>query len=78
MIFLLVLFVFISLLLIKYKLYKKRLMKYVGHLPSPAQYPLIGSGYMFIGKNTRGINVNFSFYHELSISKVFGSVEYKY
>lgn len=38
--------------LIKFSTRKKRIMKYVGHLPSPKEYPFIGSGLHFIGKNT--------------------------
>lgn len=34
-------------------------MKYVKHLPSLPGYPFIGSGYMFIGKNTKGKKVKF-------------------
>lgn len=54
MLFPLVLFLLISVLLIKYNLHKKRLMKYVKHLPSLPGYPLIGSGLMFLGKDTKG------------------------
>lgn len=32
---------------------KKRLSKYVSHLPSPKGYPLVGSGCMFLGKSTQ-------------------------
>lgn len=32
---------------------KKRLSKYVSHLPSPEGYPLVGSGFMFLGKSTQ-------------------------
>lgn len=34
---------------------KKRLLKYVGHLPSPKEeWPIIGSGLRFIWKNSEG------------------------
>ncbi len=34
---------------------KKRLLKYVGHLPSPKELPIVGSGLRFVGKNSEGI-----------------------
>lgn len=33
---------------------KWRMMKYVGHLRGPKEYPIIGSGLKFLGKNTEG------------------------
>lgn len=39
-------------LLIKFHLYKRRMMKYVGHLPAPPEIPIVGSGLYFLGKNT--------------------------
>lgn len=33
---------------------KKRLLKYVGHLPSPNELPIVGSGLRFVWKNSEG------------------------
>lgn len=33
---------------------KKRMMKYVQHLRMPVDYPIVGSGYRFIGKSNEG------------------------
>lgn len=41
-------------LFLKFYLYKRRIMKYVGHLPSPPEVPFVGSGLYFIGKNSVG------------------------
>lgn len=34
---------------------KKRLLKYVSHLPSPNELPIVGSGLRFVWKNSEGI-----------------------
>lgn len=34
---------------------KRRLTKYVKHLPTPKEYPLFGSALRFFGKNTEGV-----------------------
>lgn len=39
---------------IRFAVKKHRMMKYVGHLPGPKEYPIIGSGLKFLGKNTEG------------------------
>lgn len=33
---------------------KRRLLKYVGHLPSPKELPIVGSGLRFVWKNSEG------------------------
>lgn len=33
---------------------KQRLLEYVKHLPSPNEFPVIGSGLRFFGKTTEG------------------------
>lgn len=40
--------------LIKFNRRKKRILKYVQHLATPKEYPIIGSGLRFFGKNTEG------------------------
>lgn len=52
MIFLLLLIVIGLYCYFKLSLHKQRLMKYVGHLPSPKEYPIVGCGINFMGKNT--------------------------
>lgn len=34
--------------------HKRNMMKYVQHLPSPKEYPIIGSALRFFGKNSEG------------------------
>lgn len=34
---------------------KKRLLKYVGHLPSPKELPIVGSGLRFVWKNSEEV-----------------------
>lgn len=40
--------------LIKFNRRKKRILKYVEHLATPKEYPIIGSGLRFFGKSTEG------------------------
>ncbi|KAJ6636722.1 Cytochrome P450 4C1 [Pseudolycoriella hygida] len=50
------LFCVVALILtLKFYLYKRRIMKYVGHLPAPPEIPFVGSGLYFIGKNSMEI-----------------------
>lgn len=43
-----------AIIFIKFYLHKRRIMKYVGHLPGPPEIPIVGSGLYFIGKNSIG------------------------
>lgn len=40
--------------IIRFNRNKRQMMKYVQHLPSPKEYPIIGSALRFFGKNTEG------------------------
>ncbi|KAG4079934.1 hypothetical protein HA402_006246 [Bradysia odoriphaga] len=44
-----------AILIVKFCLYKRKIMKYVGHLPCLPEIPVVGSGLYFIGKNTTEI-----------------------
>lgn len=54
------------LLFIKFYLYKRRIMKYVGHLPAPPEIPIVGSGLYFLGRNSVGKNKNIVTFNVLS------------
>ena len=54
MLWLLLIVTAIAVSYVKFHLYKKRLLKYVGHLPTANDFPLLGIGYRFIGKSTSG------------------------
>lgn len=40
--------------LIRFNRRKKKILQYVGHLQSPPELPIVGSGLLFFGKNTEG------------------------
>lgn len=40
--------------LIRFNRRKKKILKYVKHLQSPPDLPIVGSGLLFFGKNTEG------------------------
>ena len=40
--------------IVQFQLYKRRLMRNIGHLPVAKGYPIIGVGNRFIGKSTTG------------------------
>lgn len=54
-ILLLVCAIFLIHYLIRFNRRKKRILKYVGHLQSPPELPIVGSGLLFLGKNTDGM-----------------------
>lgn len=54
MIFIYLMGALVALLFIKFYLHKRKIMKYVGHLPSLPEIPVVGSGLYFVGKNTIG------------------------
>lgn len=54
MIVLILFFIILATILLKWSRHKQKYMKYVRHLPSPKEYPFIGSAYRVIGKNTKG------------------------
>lgn len=39
---------------IRFQRRKNRILQYIKHLPSPNEYPVIGSGFRFLGKSTEG------------------------
>lgn len=54
MIVLILLFTILATVLLKWTRHKQNYMKYVQHLPSPKEYPFIGSAYRVLGKDTKG------------------------
>lgn len=52
-----------ALLFMKFYLYKRRIMKYVGHLPAPPEIPIVGSGLYFLGKNSVGEKLKLLFFN---------------
>lgn len=53
---------------IKFNRRKQRILKYVQHLSSPKEYPIIGSGLRFFGKNSEGRERVSFFMNDFSIS----------
>lgn len=53
MIIVLTSFVLIISLFVTFLIRKHRIMKYVKHLPAPPEYPIVGSSFRFLGKDTQ-------------------------
>lgn len=53
-ILLLICAIFLIHYLIRFNRRKNKILKYVGHLQSPPELPIVGSGLLFFGKNTDG------------------------
>lgn len=47
-------FIYVIWLLIKFNRRKQKISKYVQHLSSPKEYPVIGSALRFFGKSSEG------------------------